>query len=262
MKRKTQSNTNSSLHCQSPNESYYLDNGDCSYVCEFCKAFFWFDERNIRSSTTRHPRYNQCCKGGRVKLQLPTTPHPTIQTHFTCLASITDISAYRTWYYALCSDCTKKVYPKGINMVCEDHGTILDPNYMYCVKVAEETSTTNMVFFNEAITSIVNIKCAEMVINHGYTDPKTIPTPILSVRGIPKILHITLKRDGTISVHKVVDTFATPTKTTYPHGDAQYNAKPLTKPSKRQVLHAQGNLSQKPYKKKIKYLQKECTGTH
>ncbi|KAL8236043.1 hypothetical protein R6Q59_017124 [Mikania micrantha] len=178
-----------------------------------------------------------------------------MQTYFTCLASITEVFAYRTWYYALCSDCTKKVYPEGRNIVCEDHGSIIEPNYMYCVNtpVADETSTTNMVFFNEAMTSILNIKCAEMVINHGYTDPKTIPTPILFIRGIPKILHIALKRDGTICVHKAVDTFATAAKKPSPHIDAQYNAKPLTKSSKRQVLHAKDALSQKSYKKKIKH---------
>ncbi|KAD4981775.1 hypothetical protein E3N88_18446 [Mikania micrantha] len=52
----------------------YLDHGDCSNVCEYCSAFFWFDERLVCTSGNQRPRYNHCCKGGRVALPYPRTP--------------------------------------------------------------------------------------------------------------------------------------------------------------------------------------------
>ncbi|KAL8223742.1 hypothetical protein R6Q57_019217 [Mikania cordata] len=172
-------------------------------------------------------------------------PIPDINhTHFTCLTSITYIFNYRTWYYALCSECTKKVYPEEHNLVCEDHGTIIEPKYMYCVNaaVADETSTTNMVLFNEAMTSILNISCADMVIIHGHTDPKIIPTPLISLRGIPMILHITLKKDGTISVHKAVQTNDIAKTSTTLEMDAPTTTMTITK-SKRQVQHPKATVS-------------------
>ncbi|KAD2804143.1 hypothetical protein E3N88_37520 [Mikania micrantha] len=174
-------------------------------------------------------------------------------TQFTCMASITNILNYGTWYYALCSYCTKKVYPEEHNLVCEDHGTIIEPKYMYRVNatVTDETSTTSMVFFNEAMTSILNISCADMVIIHGHSDPKIIPTPLLSMRGIPMILQITLKKDGTISVHKAVQTIGIAKTSTTLEMDAPTTTMTITK-SKRQVQHQKGALNQKPCKKKIK----------
>ncbi|KAL8245152.1 hypothetical protein R6Q59_011410 [Mikania micrantha] len=108
-----------------------------------------------------------------------------------------------------------------------------------------------MVFFNEAMTSILNISCAEMVIKHGHTDPKIIRTPLLSIRGIPIILHITSKKDGTISVHKAVQASGIPTTSTL-EKDAPSTTLTITKTSKRHVQHAKGDLNQKQRKKKIK----------
>ncbi|KAD4384908.1 hypothetical protein E3N88_25076 [Mikania micrantha] len=123
----------------------------------------------------------------------------------------------------------------------------------YCVNaaVADETSSTNMVFFNEAMTSILNISCADMVIIHGHTDPKIIPTPLLSLRGIPMNLHITLKKDGTISVHKANQTIGNAKTSTSLEMDAPSTTMTLTK-SKKQVQHQKGAFIQKPSKKKIK----------
>ncbi|KAD6794983.1 hypothetical protein E3N88_05879 [Mikania micrantha] len=89
------------------------------------------------------------------------------------------------------------------------------------------------------MTSILNISCADMVIIHGHTDPKIIPTQLLSLRGIPMILHITLKKDGTISVHKAVQTIGIAKTSTTLEIDAPTTKMTITK-SKRQVQHPKG----------------------
>ncbi|KAD4178868.1 hypothetical protein E3N88_27459 [Mikania micrantha] len=211
---------------------------------------------NVFANKFKHlktPTFHSQEKSVTIEELLKITIEERKHTQFTCLATITNIFNYRTWYYALCSECTKKVYPEEHNLVCEDHGTIIEPKYMYCVNaaVADETSSTNMVFFNEAMTSILNISCADMVIIHGHTDPKIIPTPLLSLRGIPMNLHITLKKDGTISVHKANQTIGNAKTSTSLEMDAPSTTMTLTK-SKKQVQHQKGAFIQKPSKKKIK----------
>ncbi|KAI3806854.1 hypothetical protein L1987_22770 [Smallanthus sonchifolius] len=61
---------------------------------------------------------------------LEIVPANNKQTKFACLASVIDIFKYRKWYYALCSNCTKNLYPEQEDLVCEDHGTINSPKYM------------------------------------------------------------------------------------------------------------------------------------
>lgn len=50
----------------------YVDCGDCTWVCEFCGAFFWYVERAVNLSTSAHLRYNHCCRGGSVVLPYPS----------------------------------------------------------------------------------------------------------------------------------------------------------------------------------------------
>ncbi|KAJ0671705.1 hypothetical protein HanOQP8_Chr13g0488661 [Helianthus annuus] len=46
----------------------YSDCGDCTYICEHCSALYWFAERVLHTPHVHHPRYNQCCKSGSVRL--------------------------------------------------------------------------------------------------------------------------------------------------------------------------------------------------
>ncbi|KAL3628002.1 hypothetical protein CASFOL_028104 [Castilleja foliolosa] len=54
--------------------SEYGDIGNASYVCQFCHAEFWFDERSLNSSSAAEIRYNGCCGGGIVDLPLLVEP--------------------------------------------------------------------------------------------------------------------------------------------------------------------------------------------
>ncbi|GKB02441.1 DNA helicase, partial [Tanacetum coccineum] len=47
----------------------YKHIGSCTYICEHFGALFWYDE-HVKSNLGRaRPRYNRCCKGGRVALR-------------------------------------------------------------------------------------------------------------------------------------------------------------------------------------------------
>ncbi|XP_035830146.1 uncharacterized protein LOC110887742 [Helianthus annuus] len=76
----------------------YLDIGNCSEVCEYCNARFWYDERLKASPLSRRPRYNQCCKGGRVKLQHPREPPDNIKHLFERHDFLDNIRAYNSMF--------------------------------------------------------------------------------------------------------------------------------------------------------------------
>ncbi|KAK9072558.1 hypothetical protein SSX86_008992 [Deinandra increscens subsp. villosa] len=70
----TQSHVHVPLPFQYPPAFSYIDNGDCDFVCSNCYAMFWYDERLSSSNLNDTPRYNQCCKGGDIRL--PFFPLP------------------------------------------------------------------------------------------------------------------------------------------------------------------------------------------
>ncbi|GKC09691.1 hypothetical protein Tco_1001301 [Tanacetum coccineum] len=49
--------------------SNYKSVGRCEYSCEYCGALFWYEERLKGVGRYRQPKYNRCCKGGRVALR-------------------------------------------------------------------------------------------------------------------------------------------------------------------------------------------------
>ncbi|XP_076959484.1 uncharacterized protein LOC143635573 [Bidens hawaiensis] len=77
---------------------FYVDNGDCDRICEFCGAIFWYDERIVSTSTTQRPKYNQCCKGGLVALPLPRRPYTTVIHLFEQRDFMKNIRAYNSMF--------------------------------------------------------------------------------------------------------------------------------------------------------------------
>nr|GEW77692.1 DNA helicase [Tanacetum cinerariifolium] len=49
--------------------SSYRSVGKCEHICEHCGALFWYEERIKHSAHYARPKYNRCCKGGRVALR-------------------------------------------------------------------------------------------------------------------------------------------------------------------------------------------------
>ncbi|KAL3627784.1 hypothetical protein CASFOL_029147 [Castilleja foliolosa] len=76
----------------------YFDDGDCEYVCEYCSAFFWFAERNMRESRRDQPRYFHCCKGGAVRLPYPLYPPLSMKSLFADVSFMENIRAYNNMF--------------------------------------------------------------------------------------------------------------------------------------------------------------------
>ncbi|KAL3635206.1 hypothetical protein CASFOL_019753 [Castilleja foliolosa] len=186
-------------------------------------------------------------------LDLKKSSQQTIQAsrNFTCEARIAHIHDNRSWYYVLCSKCSKKLYAEEDNgdviFVCKDDDDIV-PNFRYCVNatITDATGSADAVFFNESMQAILNISCEDMVTKHGQTtNPRNVPQLLKSIVNIPKVLHLTQKNDGQIVVNNVTEVRATsdiqsPAKAT---GTSTFSpTTPITKPatSKRQLQETPG----------------------
>ncbi|CAH1445633.1 unnamed protein product [Lactuca virosa] len=129
------------------------------------------------------------------------------QPHVMCTAQIKELYAHRTWYYVHCSKCPKKLYQEddtSTYFVCEDHEDI-QPKFKYCINasITNATGTSDVIFFNEVMTEMLNINCEDMVVKHGYIDSKILPPLIISQIGIPHHFHLTLNPDHTIVVNRI-----------------------------------------------------------
>nr|GEU40512.1 DNA helicase [Tanacetum cinerariifolium] len=52
----------------------YIDIGNCEWVCEYCRATFWYGERVKKDGNFLRPRYHRCCGGGKVVCKWPREP--------------------------------------------------------------------------------------------------------------------------------------------------------------------------------------------
>ncbi|KAL3619470.1 hypothetical protein CASFOL_037040 [Castilleja foliolosa] len=53
----------------------YWDIGDADCICQYCRAYFWNEERKRQTHTTTTPEYTHCCLNGKVELpQLKRPP--------------------------------------------------------------------------------------------------------------------------------------------------------------------------------------------
>ncbi|XP_070052773.1 uncharacterized protein [Nicotiana tomentosiformis] len=55
------------------NEEYW-DIGDANYECEYCGAYFWFEERVDKKYKNKKPVFTLCCGRGKIKLPNPKEP--------------------------------------------------------------------------------------------------------------------------------------------------------------------------------------------
>ena len=53
--------------------------GPPTYTCQYCGAILWYEERTIKSTNTRQPKFSICCMEGRVRLPLLSQPPPYLQ---------------------------------------------------------------------------------------------------------------------------------------------------------------------------------------
>lgn len=79
-------------------QTAYLDLGDCDQLCEYCNAYFWYAERLKGHDSCGKTKYNQCCKGGRVRLPTPREPPTLIRRLFTMRHFMDNIRAYNQMF--------------------------------------------------------------------------------------------------------------------------------------------------------------------
>ncbi|KAD4583998.1 hypothetical protein E3N88_21599 [Mikania micrantha] len=162
-----------------------------------------------------------------------TVTSDNLQARLACFATIVEIQTNRNWFYVTCSEpaCPHKAYPQSNTYVCEDHGILSQPMFMYCVNatIQDNTAATNVVIFNEAMTNILDISCKDMVVIHGNKNPKVLPFQIENLKGQQKLFHMGIKKDGSIFVNKAHDssvlTPATPDPKRHMHAFAGSSGK-------------------------------------
>nr|XP_043611849.1 uncharacterized protein LOC122583518 [Erigeron canadensis] len=76
----------------------YMDIDDCTNVCEFCGALFWFDERVMSVPLGRRPIYSTCCKRGSVVIDFPVDPPDAIRSLFQENHFMNNIRAYNSMF--------------------------------------------------------------------------------------------------------------------------------------------------------------------
>ncbi|XP_021979699.2 replication protein A 70 kDa DNA-binding subunit B-like [Helianthus annuus] len=119
-------------------------------------------------------------------------PLTNSERKFTCVASIISFTQGRTWYYKGCVKCNKKLTPKSAALACENHPDVEQPKLLYCLcaTIADTTGTATVTLFDEAMNSLVQTRCEELIIQQGYTDPYVIPDKIEAFKGVTKTFHL------------------------------------------------------------------------
>ncbi|XP_076928599.1 uncharacterized protein LOC143592599 [Bidens hawaiensis] len=130
----------------------------------------------------------------------------TKEMRFTCEASITDFDTKRPWYYTKCNICNKRSqlqFLKEPSFECKDHFRKQESIVMYCVNatITDNTASVKAVFFNESMTSILNINCKELTLKHRRTDAYNTPSEMLAIKGVPIRMNVTVKQDKTVTVN-------------------------------------------------------------
>ncbi|XP_022042431.1 uncharacterized protein LOC110945101 [Helianthus annuus] len=77
--------------------STYIDNGDCTCICEHCNALFWYDE-HVNAMSSNRACYNHCCKHGRVKLDSPSLPPAALLHLFNKSEFLDNIRTYNSMF--------------------------------------------------------------------------------------------------------------------------------------------------------------------
>ncbi|MFS8000682.1 hypothetical protein Hanom_Chr12g01181251 [Helianthus anomalus] len=55
------------------------------------------------------------------------------------------------------------------------------------------------------MTALLKTSCEDLILKHGYTDPKSLPQKISDVIGIRKIMYVSVRREGHVVVTNVTD---------------------------------------------------------
>ncbi|XP_047255664.1 uncharacterized protein LOC107846978 isoform X2 [Capsicum annuum] len=67
------------IECEDICNDEYWDISDANYECEYCGAYFWYEERINKHYKSKRPVFNLCCNHGKIKLPNSKEPPPTLK---------------------------------------------------------------------------------------------------------------------------------------------------------------------------------------
>ncbi|KAK9049501.1 hypothetical protein SSX86_031532 [Deinandra increscens subsp. villosa] len=145
------------LFSQVPTYSYtfggdYKDLGDCTQICEFCKATFWFAERLKSYPLSRRPRYNICCSSGRVALNYPRSPPVQLRCLYQDKLFLSNIRQYNSMFAMTSFGATidESVTKKSGPFVFKVSGQICHWLGSLCPTVDRKPSFLQLYFYDTA----------------------------------------------------------------------------------------------------------------
>lgn len=96
-KKRQTPNEHIALSSSQTTNSLYIDNGDCTCVCDHWYALFWYDKR-VSAMSSNQAHYNHCCKNGQVKLLISRIPPLSLVTLFDQFQFLANIRAYNNMF--------------------------------------------------------------------------------------------------------------------------------------------------------------------
>lgn len=124
--------------------------------------------------------------------------------------------------------------------------------YFVNALITDDTATTEVVLFDEAMTALLNISCTHLVMSNSYVDEKKLPPEIVNIIGLQRVFHLTIRKEKSIVVNDV--SAHTPTDDTATADEPNETANippstpdPKTTEAKRIQHSTPGIISQPPY---------------
>ncbi|XP_076916234.1 uncharacterized protein LOC143575857 [Bidens hawaiensis] len=147
-------------------------------------------------------------------------PDSITQNKGACNVTLADFDHDKPLAYVNCNNCNQRAHlHEKSKFVCLDHWDDYGVKCMYCVNtiIKDKDTTAKAIFFDEAMTDMLETTCEEMIMKRGYKDTKLIPDEIIALQGQHCQLQMTIKKDKSIAVNrakKFIQNPPTPAKTT------------------------------------------------
>ncbi|XP_076946832.1 uncharacterized protein LOC143618529 [Bidens hawaiensis] len=137
-------------------------------------------------------------------------PDSITQNKGACNVTLADFDHDKPLAYVNCNNCNQRAHlHEKSKFVCLDHWDDYGVKCMYCVNtiIKDKDTTAKAIFFDEAMTDMLETTCEEMIMKRGYKDTKLIPDEIIALQGQHCQLQMTIKKDKSIAVNRAKNLF-------------------------------------------------------
>ncbi|XP_027931228.1 uncharacterized protein LOC114187234 isoform X2 [Vigna unguiculata] len=113
------------------------------------------------------------------------------------LATIKDIEESDNWWYTACK-CNKSVFPDSNMYFCANcnlHVVTTFPRYRIKLRVSDDTDSASFVVFDHEVSSLLKIKCADMIKKHNKAiNATSVPREIKDLIGKILLFKVEIKK--------------------------------------------------------------------